>query len=107
MLTAALVAKTPRMTGSELRFLRGRLRLSAVALASQMGVTSVTVSRWENGHEPIGPVADRLLRMMVLHADRRHVSLEVLATITREAEPLTLRVVRGPDGWQIAPPRRR
>ena len=31
-----------------------------------MGVDKSTVSRWENEKEPIGPTADRLLRLMVL-----------------------------------------
>jgi hypothetical protein len=30
-----------------------------------MGVTDETVSRWENDAAPIGPQADRLLRLMV------------------------------------------
>ena len=32
-----------------------------------MGVADETVSRWENDAAPIGPQADRLLRLMVAH----------------------------------------
>lgn len=46
--------------------MRKYLGWSGVDFATHIGVKPETVSRWENGREPIGPVADRLLRTLVL-----------------------------------------
>ena len=51
---------------SEIRFLRKHVGLSSVDLAKRMGVTRETVSRWESGGKPMGAVADRLLRLIVV-----------------------------------------
>lgn len=50
----------------ELRFLRKHIGLSAGDLARRMGVARETVSRWETGASPMGAVADRLLRLLVI-----------------------------------------
>jgi hypothetical protein len=34
-----------------------------------MGVDAATVSRWENGQQPMGAVADRLLRLMAMRGE--------------------------------------
>jgi hypothetical protein len=70
-----------------------------------MGMTPETISRWETGAEPIGPTADRLLRLMV--ATRDPVSeypLEMLTTITKEspAQAVRLGVKRDKEGWHAA-----
>jgi putative zinc finger/helix-turn-helix YgiT family protein len=55
-----------RLSGAEIRFLRKHLGLSAEDFALTIGVTASTVSRWENEREPMGVVAERLLRLMAL-----------------------------------------
>jgi len=35
-----------------------------------MGVTLEEVSRWENGHRPIGAQSERFLRLMVLNMEQ-------------------------------------
>jgi len=65
LIAKALIEKTTRFTGAEIRFLRKSLGLSATDFALRMGVTVETVSRWEHGAAPIGPQADRLLRLLV------------------------------------------
>jgi transcriptional regulator with XRE-family HTH domain len=40
--------------------------LSAVKLAEILGVSKVTVSRWETGQERIGSSADRAIRLLYL-----------------------------------------
>jgi len=60
-----LIEKVTRFTGDEVRFLRKSLGWSGSDFAKHMGVTDETVSRWENDAAPIGPQADRLLRLMV------------------------------------------
>jgi putative zinc finger/helix-turn-helix YgiT family protein len=62
----ALVDKRGRLAPAEVRYLRTWLQLEGQELAACMGTTPSTVSRWENGAKPIGKVADRLLRAMVL-----------------------------------------
>jgi transcriptional regulator with XRE-family HTH domain len=50
----------------EIRFLRKHIGLSAADFAQRMGVARETVSRWETGANPMGAVADRLLRLLVV-----------------------------------------
>jgi putative zinc finger/helix-turn-helix YgiT family protein len=66
-LAAGLVRKAGRLAPTEIRFLRKCLGWSGAVFAKRMGVTRETVSRWETGKEKIGPVADRLLRVSVVH----------------------------------------
>ena len=65
LIARALIDKATRFTGAEVRFLRKSLGWSGSDFAKHMGVTDETVSRWENDAAPIGPQADRLLRLMV------------------------------------------
>ena len=50
---------------STARFTRRYIGWSEGELAKHFGVDPATVSRWENNRDPIGPVADRLLRLTV------------------------------------------
>ncbi|HUH03867.1 MAG TPA: helix-turn-helix transcriptional regulator [Kofleriaceae bacterium] len=47
--------------------MRKALGWSSLDLADTLGVDASTVSRWENGKQDIGPQADRLLRLLVVH----------------------------------------
>lgn len=60
-----LVRKQSPLTGEEFRFLRKHMGMSANDLARVLGVTSVTISRWENNKENVGPQSDRLLRVVL------------------------------------------
>ncbi len=51
---------------AEIRFLRKHVGFGSIDLAAAMGVTRETVSRWESGGQPMGAVADRLLRLLVV-----------------------------------------
>lgn len=67
-----LVKKQSPLTGEEFRFLRKTMGISAKELARVLGVTPVTVSRWENNKENIGLQSDRLLRaLFVVRPERR------------------------------------
>jgi putative zinc finger/helix-turn-helix YgiT family protein len=57
-----LVRKPAPLTGPEYRFLRKELGIKAKELAHCLGITDVSLSRWETGAVPINPAADRLLR---------------------------------------------
>jgi putative zinc finger/helix-turn-helix YgiT family protein len=65
LISRALIEKATRFRGEEVRFLRKSLGWSGPDFARHMGVADETVSRWENDAAPIGPQADRLLRLMV------------------------------------------
>ncbi|NQV55906.1 MAG: helix-turn-helix domain-containing protein [Rhodospirillales bacterium] len=61
-----MVVATPgRLRGQEVRFIRSMLDLSQKQLADRLGVSRVTVARWEGkSSTPIPGAADRLLRMI-------------------------------------------
>ena len=61
----AVASQRARLSGIEVRFLRKYLGYSATDFATTIGVDKATVSRWENDKDRIGPIADRLLRLMV------------------------------------------
>ena len=64
---AQVFVTQPRMLApAEIRFLRKHLGLSGSDFAQRMGVARETVSRWETGATPMGAVADRLLRLLVV-----------------------------------------
>lgn len=65
LIARTLIEKLTRFTGAEIRFLRKSLGLSSGVFARQMGVTPETVSRWEQDAVPVGPQADRLVRLLV------------------------------------------
>lgn len=54
-----------KLNGAEIKFLRKALGKTAKELADALEVTSTTVSRWENGKDPIGPTSEKLLRLIV------------------------------------------
>lgn len=100
-LAAAIIAKPYRLTGAEIRVLRNVLGWTAVELAAHLGVSSSQVSRWENDREPVGPVADRMVRAILALREGMSLSTDRLAAISKERRPLraTLRHARG--GWRV------
>lgn len=83
-----LIRKRTRLGSEEIRYLRKSLGWSGTDFAKRMGVTSETVSRWENGHIPMGSLADRLLRTLVMLTEKpeRNYATEFLTAITEESE---------------------
>jgi putative zinc finger/helix-turn-helix YgiT family protein len=61
-----LLRKPFILTGHEFRFLRKEMRMKAKDLATVLGVTPTTVSRWETEEERLGVANDRLLRTLYL-----------------------------------------
>ena len=100
-IAGAIVAKRTRLTPAEVRFLRKLLGWSGTDFAERIGVTPETVSRWETGAAPIGPTADRLLRLMVAFTRPiEKYSLDTLKEVAQE-EPAPLRLGLRADerGW--------
>jgi putative zinc finger/helix-turn-helix YgiT family protein len=66
-LISALIIKNPEpLNGKELRFLRKEIGLKAKDFARLLGVSKVTVSRWENDNESIGITSDKLIRLIFI-----------------------------------------
>ena len=101
VMAIALVRKAARLTPAEIRFLRTTLGWSSRELADHMGAAAETVSRWEHGKTPIGPQADRLLRLMVLHRTLpESFDLSHLKDVARQSPAdLRARLIGSKAGW--------
>jgi len=64
MIGEDLINKNSLLMGNEVAFLRKEMEIRAKDLAQILGVTKVTVSRWENEKEQISPACDRLIRLL-------------------------------------------
>lgn len=101
VMATAVVRKSARLTPAEIRFLRTALGWSGRELADHMGAAPETVSRWEHGKAPIGPQADRLLRLMVLHrTSPESFDVSDLKGVAAQAPAdLRTRLISGTAGW--------
>jgi putative zinc finger/helix-turn-helix YgiT family protein len=65
----ALLKSPGRLTGPQLRFLRKHLGWSGDDLGSYLHTDKTKISKWETGEDSIGPVSDRLIRLLVTASD--------------------------------------
>lgn len=91
----------------EVRFLRKYLAWSAEHLSAVMGVDPKTLSRWENGRQKLGPVAERFLRVLVLQRleeDAKTFADEVLPKLGHQPADASesLRLSSSRTGWREA-----
>jgi putative zinc finger/helix-turn-helix YgiT family protein len=103
LIAERVAEKEARLIGAEIRFLRKHLGWSGEHFASVMSVRPETVSRWENEKEPMGPIAERLLRLMALR-EKPVTSYpnDRLADVAKtDARPLHLEARASRSGWQI------
>ena len=106
----AVVRKRPRLTPSEVRYLRKWLRWSGRECASHLGAAAETASRWENGKLPIGTQADRLLRLLAAYEKDLPFNLsELKGAATEPAADLRLRLRfnETQDTWDVVSEARR
>lgn len=78
-----IAQQSQRLKPEEVRFLRSHLGLSGVDFARIISVAPETVSRWENGHEPMSVMSERFLRLLILakvESMRDYKIIENLAT---------------------------
>lgn len=96
--------KQARLTPEEIRFLRKYLGFSGADFAEHVGVTPETVSRWEQGAKAMGPVAERLLRWMVLtRQPLSHYPLDLLKDVAQEeAKPVRFGMKVADGHWREA-----
>jgi putative transcriptional regulator len=102
VIAECVIRKRGRLIGAEVRFLRKYIGWSATDFAERMGTTRETVSRWETGKFPIGPQADRLLRMLVVNTPPvSDYSADLLREIGDEAgTPTQVRLAADASGWR-------
>jgi len=91
----------------EVRFLRKFFDWSAEQLAAVMGVNKKTLSRWENGKQKMGPVAERLLRLMVrqrLSPDTGAFSNDLFPRLVDKpgGPPSPVKLTSSRQGWKQA-----
>ena len=91
----------------EIRFLRRFLDRDAGAMAALMGVDAKTLSRWENGKQKMGAVAERLLRVIVanhLRVKDRGFPEKLFPALRDEvvARPEALTLTQAERGWREA-----
>lgn len=96
-----LVRKPGRLAPAEIRFLRKTLGWSGVDFAKHFGVAPETVSRWESGKKPIGPVSERLLRLVTsIETPIEDYGVEDLQRVTDDEsdDGMTFKTTR--TGWK-------
>ena len=62
----ALLTSPHRLSGAQFRFLRKQLGLSGEELGEYLHTDKTKVSKWEREEDPIGPSADRLMRLLAV-----------------------------------------
>ena len=104
LIALTLVRKPSGLAGTELRFLRKHLGYSGIDFAERIDVTPEHLSRWENDTAPLSAMAERLIRLMVVHNDRATgYSLDELKETPKDKPaPLALKLRLVDSGWQTA-----
>jgi putative zinc finger/helix-turn-helix YgiT family protein len=89
-LLACVVAQQPqRLKPEEIRFLRSYLEFTGIEFSKVIAVTPETVSRWENGHEPMSVMSERFLRLLVLSKKEPMQDQNILLTLATEPSKKT------------------
>jgi DNA-binding transcriptional regulator YiaG len=87
-LARLLVARCVELRPAEARFLRETMNMTQAQLAERLHVIRGTVTRWENGDEPLGPIQSFAIRTLAAWAleDGGALAREVGAPSPRPAE---------------------
>ena len=81
-LIGSIIARRPRLTGPELRFLRKEMGMSQKALADFVGTSEQSVSLWERrGRVP--KAEDRLIKLAYLEKVDKNGNVKIKDTIER------------------------
>ena len=86
---ARALSNKPRLTGTEVRFLRKEMGLSQRGLGELLGVTDQAVALWERkGRLP--KTADRLLRLIYVEHDRGNAPIRTTIQHINDMDPQDL-----------------
>lgn len=66
VIAECIISQPQPLNDKEIKYLRKYIGIKANYLAKLMDVAKATVSRWENGTQPMGKIADKLLRLLVI-----------------------------------------
>ncbi len=100
-----IIEKESLLGGDEIRFLRKNIGLKAIELQGYLGVTNATISRWEQGKQPISPGHDRLLRMFyavykgIDYAKTTALARDLLNQISQEVVSAPAPYMIDPSAW--------
>lgn len=81
-LLAKMIARKPRLSGAEFRFLRKELNLSQAALARMFGCDAQTIALWEKNKVRLPRLADRMLRL--IYREHAEGNVKIREIIERE-----------------------
>jgi DNA-binding transcriptional regulator YiaG len=65
----AVVSKPYRLAGDEVRYLRKYVEMTSDKFARLLHIDRSTLSKWENGEDPVGAQSDLAIRMLVMSLD--------------------------------------
>ncbi|MBI4818735.1 MAG: type II toxin-antitoxin system MqsA family antitoxin [Deltaproteobacteria bacterium] len=105
LLALHIVEADRPLLGQELRFLRKFLGKSAEDMTALLGVDTKTLSRWENGRQKMGKVAERLLRLLVhqkLVPEASTFAEDVFPGLQEEGEAVAVTFTASEGGWKEA-----
>lgn len=100
-----VVREQNRLTGQEVRFLRGLLDMTQAELGSALGKDAQTVARWEKGKTEIPPTEDIAIRQIYLEKTGHR---QRFVDTSRQVAELKTRVgevrfrVKGRQQWTMA-----
>jgi putative zinc finger/helix-turn-helix YgiT family protein len=97
VIALALIGKPYRLRGEEVRFLRSFLGMTADKFSRLAHVDKATLSKWENGEDPVGAQSDLLIRMLALALgdglqDKTSAIVEGFPKISRRQKPVKIQV---------------
>jgi len=104
-IAAHVVRHRRRLTGQEVRFLRGLMDMSQEGLGRLLGKDAQSVARWERAKTQIPPTEDRALRQIFLEFSGRS---QTFTETARQVGAITddigrLRATGAPEGgWMVA-----
>jgi DNA-binding transcriptional regulator YiaG len=101
----AVVRRQSRLTGQEIRFLRGLLDMTQAELGAALGKDSQTVARWEKGKTEIPPTEDIAIRQIYLeetgHRQRFIETSRQVAELKGRLESVRFKT-KGRQAWSMA-----
>jgi putative transcriptional regulator len=101
----AVVRRQSRLTGQEVRFLRGLLDMTQAEFGATLGKDAQTVARWEKGKTEVPPTEDIAIRQIYLektgHRQRFIDTSRQVAELRERLEAVRFKT-KGRQAWAMA-----